>query len=401
MKNVIIKTLQTIVTFAHLHKYFPTLEKIGKTVDGKLTFDGKELKGSEINKETIEKVIDLSIFENCENFDKICLIDSEDGNKLKTITKTIFDSIISSAIQTTIIAKAILFGGEAVLNAPLRSIETFSFATSANATSFGNLQYLRSNGTSFSNSLKAIYTGGRGALSGTAYSFLKTSEKVNFTTEANSVLSTSSIGSTSKIGLVSGAYEVAGMYLCGDAQLASEKFVFSTEAISTYYSYTTQKNAASFSTKVKMWIAGGFVSGVWSRACAGITFSNATTYNNFSSLLLAAKVSLASAANSIKGLFMGGTNNTSVNTKNIEYVNCASVAAAINFGNLTETISSLTAVADTTKCVCSGGYGSSVMKNTIEYVNFATLGNAIDFGDLIIAKRLSSGASNSHGGLSQ
>ena len=98
---------------------------------------------------------------------------------------------------------------------------------------------------------------------------------------------------------------------------------------------------------------------------------------------------------------MGGTNNTSVNTKNIEYVNCASVAAAVNFGNLTETISSPTAVADTTKCVCSGGYGSSVMKNTIEYVNFATLGNAIDFGDLIIAKRLSSGASNSHGGLSQ
>ena len=48
----------------------------------------------------------------------------------------------------------------------------------------------------------------------------------------------------------------------------------------------------------------------------------------------------------------------------------------------------------------AGGYDGSTSLNTIDFVIIATTGNAKDFGDLLSINYVTSGSSDSHGGLS-
>ena len=85
-------------------------------------------------------------------------------------------------------------------------------------------------------------------------------------------------------------------------------------------------------------------------------------------------------------------------TNIIEYITIASTGNATDFGDLTELVDWLSALANQTRAVRAGG-GSPT--NVMDYVTIATTGNAIDFGDLVAAKRQQGqGASNSHGGIS-
>ena len=83
-----------------------------------------------------------------------------------------------------------------------------------------------------------------------------------------------------------------------------------------------------------------------------------------------------------RGLFGGGS--TGSNSNVIDYINIASAANAIDFGDLTVARSNVGACASTTRGVFGGGNTSG---NTIDYVTIATVGNAIDFGDLLSSTR--------------
>ena len=102
---------------------------------------------------------------------------------------------------------------------------------------------------------------------------------------------------------------------------------------------------------------------------------------------------------------MGGgdspANGTIVDT--IEYITIASLGDAIDFGNLTDARSRISACSNSIRGVFACGRitdSPAAETNIIDYVEFATLGNATDFGDSTVTDHERSGCSDSHGGLS-
>ena len=110
------------------------------------------------------------------------------------------------------------------------------------------------------------------------------------------------------------------------------------------------------------------------------TTSNSTDFGD----LLATRFAIGGpAGNETRGLFMGGSEPTTVDT--IEYVTIASTGNSTDFGNLTEAVKYLAATSNSTRAVKGGGRNTaspSVTSNVIDYVTITTTGNATDFGDM-------------------
>ena len=91
----------------------------------------------------------------------------------------------------------------------------------------------------------------------------------------------------------------------------------------------------------------------------------------------------SNAASSTRGIIaVGGRTPSYVNT--IEFITIASTSNAINFGDISSTLSSVAASSNQTRGITFGGRNST---NVIEFITIATTGNASDFGDLTVAKR--------------
>ena len=110
------------------------------------------------------------------------------------------------------------------------------------------------------------------------------------------------------------------------------------------------------------------------------TTSNSTDFGD----LLAKRFAIGGpAGNETRGLFMGGSEPTTVDT--IEYVTIASTGNSTDFGNLTGARKYLSSTSNSTRAVAGGGRNNAspdVSSNVVDYVTIATTGNAADFGDL-------------------
>ena len=108
------------------------------------------------------------------------------------------------------------------------------------------------------------------------------------------------------------------------------------------------------------------------------------------------------ASSSTRGVIAGGqTNAPSTGTDAIDFLTIATTGNTTDFGNLTDGRRRGSGLSNSIRGVFTGGYEPAV-KNTIDYITIATTGNAQDFGDYSGAsiRRLGTGASDSHGGLS-
>jgi hypothetical protein len=88
-------------------------------------------------------------------------------------------------------------------------------------------------------------------------------------------------------------------------------------------------------------------------------------------------------ANNIKGCVAG----TSPSTDTIDSIVFETRGNAIDFGNLTVGRASAAGVANKVRGVCAGGRAAPVQKNEIDFITIPSAGNATDFGDLTSAKR--------------
>ena len=104
---------------------------------------------------------------------------------------------------------------------------------------------------------------------------------------------------------------------------------------------------------------------------------------------------VASASNSTRGLFFGGT--ISPTTNIIDYVTIASLGDALDFGDcISGSILSNGGCSTSTRAI----FGDMTSDgNAISYVTINTLGNAQDFGDLTVRRNQTTAFSDSHGGL--
>ena len=106
-------------------------------------------------------------------------------------------------------------------------------------------------------------------------------------------------------------------------------------------------------------------------------------------------------SSSTRGVFMGGYN-PGASIDNITYVTTASLGNAIDFGNLSGIKREGSCVSSQTRGLFMGGITTwpAGVLNTIDYITIASTGNAVDFGDDIVATaQVTSGCSDSHGGL--
>ena len=105
--------------------------------------------------------------------------------------------------------------------------------------------------------------------------------------------------------------------------------------------------------------------------------------------------------NAVRGVFGGGAapNQPSYTPQDeIHFITIATLGNSINFGDLNNAVSGLSACSSPTRVVFNGGYTPS-QTNQLQYIQTMTTGNAIDFGDLTSNKARQAGCSNGHGGL--
>ena len=108
-------------------------------------------------------------------------------------------------------------------------------------------------------------------------------------------------------------------------------------------------------------------------------------------------------SNSTRGIFAGGQKTPGgPYTKEIEYITIATTGNSLTFGDLTLDREYAASTASSTRGVFGGGDfppNSPTGVNIIDYVTFATIGNAQDFGDLVNSVSTMTALSDSHGGL--
>jgi hypothetical protein len=96
--------------------------------------------------------------------------------------------------------------------------------------------------------------------------------------------------------------------------------------------------------------------------------------------------------NKDRGCHFGGEDASPAYTNTVEYWQISSLGNALDFGDLTRTVSGDAAVManNTIGCVA----GTSPSTDTIDYIVFETRGNGIDFGDLTVGRAVGSGVAN-------
>ena len=110
---------------------------------------------------------------------------------------------------------------------------------------------------------------------------------------------------------------------------------------------------------------------------------------------------LMAASNPVRGLFAGGFA-PSDGTNLIDYITIATLGNATNFGDLTRRTHYAGSGSSSTRMVIGGGDdhpSGGNYSNVIDYVQIMSTGDAVDFGDLIQGRRHVQGASNANGGL--
>ena len=130
-----------------------------------------------------------------------------------------------------------------------------------------------------------------------------------------------------------------------------------------------------------------------------VTFSSTGNAIDFGNLTQSRWVMCQGAADSTRGMFVGGLNPSPSTTYNIiDYITMASTGNAQDFGDISSTRRMGSGCQSSTRAIFAGGYTPS-NTNVIDFVTTSTTGDAADFGDLNYEQKNGSAASNSTRGL--
>jgi hypothetical protein len=130
-----------------------------------------------------------------------------------------------------------------------------------------------------------------------------------------------------------------------------------------------------------------------------VTFATTGTVTDFGNLTQSRWVMCQGAADSTRGMFVGGLNPSPSTTYNIiDYITMAQTGNAQDFGDISSTRRMGSGCQSSTRAIFAGGYTPS-NTNVIDFVTTSTTGDAADFGDLNYEQKNGSAASNSTRGL--
>ena len=157
------------------------------------------------------------------------------------------------------------------------------------------------------------------------------------------------------------------------------------------YTYST------CASRTRGFIAGGAFSLV--DTIEFVTFASTGNATDFGNLTQSRWVMCQGAADSTRGMFVGGLNPSPSTTYNIiDYITMAQTGNAVDFGDISSTRRMGSGCQSSTRAIFAGGYTPS-NTNVIDFVTTSTTGDAADFGDLNYEQKNGSAASNSTRGL--
>ncbi len=230
-------------------------------------------------------------------------------------------------------------------------IEFVTFATTGNATDFGNLLEACRGPGATSNATRGIVGGGSGSparLDRIQFITIpSTGDSVDFGNLSRIVTSVGTVNSPTRAVFVGGMTANASGF----------------ENIMEYVTIATTGNAIDFGDTIT---AAGQIAGV---------------------------------SNGVRGVLAGGYSQAPAPYSNntISYIIVASKGDAQEFGDLTRDTYNLAGVCDSTRGVFGGGQPG--LRITMESIEIATKGNGIEFGDLAQNHEQAGSVSNAHGGL--
>ena len=128
------------------------------------------------------------------------------------------------------------------------------------------------------------------------------------------------------------------------------------------------------------------------------TLGNAADFGDMNTTVSGA----AGASNAVRGVMMNGYTFPSpaiVYYNDIQYITLATLGNAVDFGDMTDSVSLGAGASSPTRAVKMGGNKAPGDVDVIDYIQIMTTGNALDFGDLLSVRRGAAAASNGNGGL--
>ena len=241
----------------------------------------------------------------------------------------------------------------------INEIDFFTFATTSNASDFGNLAVNAAYLGALSNQTRGVCLGGRGA-------------SPFAPTNAIQTITIASTGNATDAGDLT----VARAAL---AALASPTRGVAGGGYNTPSTPTAYYNTIDF-----------------------VTLSSVGDATDFGDLVETQHF-LSAASSQTRGLFSGGNQPQSVNT--IQFITIASTGNSIDFGDMSDVKRLHASVSNDIRAVFGGGMinSSPNYTNSMSFVTIATTGNGIDFGDIPRSDGFAytAGASDSHGGLTE
>ena len=238
--------------------------------------------------------------------------------------------------------------------------DTFVFASTGNATSFGDVTQARRNGSAVANTTRGVFGGGWGPTAGGDPNGYVTT--IDYCTMATT-------GTWQDFGDL--LYEVE--FIGQSAAASSVRGVWAGGATSTPAA-ATRVNTLQY-----------------------VTMSTTGNSLDFGDLSSTARAQIGAVGSSTRAVFGGGSDPGT--SSQIDFITIASTGNSQDFGDLATARRSFGSPTSPTRGVFAGGYDPAATRN-IEYITIATTGNGQEFGEITNQTRRRSGScSNGHGGL--
>ena len=277
------------------------------------------------------------------------------------------------------------------------TIEFITISTLGDSQDFGDLTIETRQGTGFSSRSRAIQAGG--------YDGSSRLNRIDFVTIA-SLGDGSDFGDLqeTRIGNPSGiSNQIRGLVAAGENPGNTNDIDYITIASTGnavdfgHLSNAYQTGFAAGSTTRGIFAGGR--GGSYFNVIEFVTFTTTGDVTDFGDLSSQKKGSgKGNASNSTRAIFCGEDKSGDTITNVIDFITIATTGDAVDFGDATTNITTVSNLFSSTRGVFSGGATPSNV-NTIQFVEIATTGNAQDFGDCTLTNASRTGASSGHGWL--
>jgi len=295
--------------------------------------------------------------------------------------------------------KALFMGGEYGGGTRVNTVDTIAITTLGNATDFGDLSGIGSNGAGVSSSTRGImYAGGQNGSNEIQYFTISTAgNSTDFGDATNTIYGNGGISNETR------GISYAGQYGGGIYNRIEYITIASTGNGTNFGNdlllYAQEREGCGNATRGIA--AGGWGQSAYRDQITYITIASTGNATDFGDLGIGRRA-MGAMSTDTRALFMAGYSGSYQNY--CEYITIASGGQSVFFGRTLSYLANYECTSGGTRGVAAGPSKavtgeSPLSTNTIEYNTIPTLGNTSDFGDLTVSRTRIAACSNSHGGL--